>query len=145
METRVLEFVRGVTGAMGLSLEADVEQTPDGTRINLHGDDGSVLLERRAEPLQALQSLVDAVFRDRDRGARVLVDCLGFRRDKDLELRQMAWFLADRAKSTGEEQQVGPLNAYERRLVHLAVAEVPGVASESIGDAAQKIVIISRR
>ena len=145
METRILEFVRGVTGAMGLSLEADVEQTPDGTRINLHGDDGSVLLERRAEPLQALQSLVDAVFRDKDRGARVLVDCLGFRRDKDLELRQMAWFLADRAKSTGEEQQVGPLNAYERRLVHLAVAEVPGVASESIGDAAQKIVIISRR
>jgi spoIIIJ-associated protein len=55
----------------------------------------------------------------------------------------MAKFLAEKAKSTGAEQSIGPLNAYERRLVHLAVAEVPGVTSESIGDAAVKTVTIS--
>jgi spoIIIJ-associated protein len=40
-------------------------------------------------------------------------------------------------------QEMGPLNPYERRIVHLAIAEDPGVTSESIGDAFMKTVIIS--
>jgi spoIIIJ-associated protein len=40
-------------------------------------------------------------------------------------------------------QEMGPLNPYERRIVHLAIAEAPGVTSESIGDAFMKTVIIS--
>jgi spoIIIJ-associated protein len=48
-------------------------------------------------------------------------------------------------KQTGADQQLGPLNPYERRLVHLAVAEVPGVTTESIGDAFSKTVHISLR
>ena len=70
---------------------------------------------------------------------------MDFRRGKDNELRQMAKFLAEKAKTSGVEQSIGPLNAYERRLVHLAVAEVPGVTSESIGDAAVKTVTITRK
>jgi spoIIIJ-associated protein len=42
-------------------------------------------------------------------------------------------------------QEMGPLNPYERRIVHLAIAEDPGVSSESIGDAFMKTVIISAR
>jgi spoIIIJ-associated protein len=57
----------------------------------------------------------------------------------------MAKFLAGKAKETGLDQQLGPLNPYERRIVHLAVAEVPGVTSESIGDAFSKTVHISPR
>jgi predicted RNA-binding protein Jag len=57
----------------------------------------------------------------------------------------MEMFLVDITKTTGVEQQIGPLNAYERRIVHLVVNEDPAVASESIGDAAQKTVIISKR
>jgi len=86
------------------------------------------------------------VVRDQlDGKQRVQVDCLGFRRGKDAELRQMARFLAERAKRTGLEQKLGPLNPYERRVVHLAVAEDPTVASESIGDAFMKTVLISAR
>ena len=55
----------------------------------------------------------------------------------------MAKLLAEKAKLTGVEQSIGPLNAYERRLVHLAVAEIPDVTSESIGDVAVKTVTIS--
>ena len=146
LDSKVVEFLRQVTAAMGLSVTPEVERTAEGIRINLSGDDGSALLAHRGEPLQALQHLIDAMFRD-DMGAngRVLLDSMGYRRDKDTELRQMAKFLADKAKSTGVEQQIGPLNSYERRLVHLTVAEDPAVASESIGDAAMKTVIISKR
>ena len=57
----------------------------------------------------------------------------------------MARFLANKAKDTGLDQQIGPLNPYERRLVHMAAAEVPGVFTESIGDAFTKTVTISIR
>jgi spoIIIJ-associated protein len=55
----------------------------------------------------------------------------------------MALFLGEKAKTTGLAQEVGPLNPYERRIVHLAVSEIDGVSSESIGDAFEKTVIIS--
>lgn len=143
--TQVVDFLRRVTTAMGLGLEPHLEAVEDGYRIDLQGEGGDVLLWRRGEPLGALQHLVEASFRRQLGESRIHLDCLGFRKDKDAELRQMARFLADRAKQTGTEQQIGPLNPYERRIVHLAVAEDPTVASESIGDAHLKTVIISAR
>ncbi len=55
----------------------------------------------------------------------------------------MARYMIDKAKSSGLAQEIGPLNPYARRLVHLTVAEDPQVTSESIGDAFLKTVIIS--
>jgi spoIIIJ-associated protein len=68
---------------------------------------------------------------------------MGYRKSKDAELRQMALFLGKKAKSTGLAQEIGPLNPYERRIVHLAVGEIEGLSTESIGDAFEKTVIIS--
>lgn len=142
----IVEFVERAVSAMGLALKATVETTPDGVRINLEGEDGEVLLRRKGEGLQALQHIVKMAFR-RQLGDehRVVVDCLGFRKDKDAELRQMARFLADKVKRTKIQEEIGPLNPYERRIVHLAVAEDSAVVSESIGDALMKTVIISVR
>jgi spoIIIJ-associated protein len=137
-------FVEKVVAAMGLSLKAEAEQMDDGLRINLTGDDGSLLIRRQGEVLAALQHVVAAVFRpDTDERRRLVVDCLGYRKGKDAELRQMATFLAQKARETGLAQEIGPLNPYERRIVHLAVGEIESVSSESIGDAFEKTVIIS--
>ena len=144
LTTEITDFVLGVVGAMGLTLTAVVEETPEGTRIDLQGEDGGVLVRGSGEGLQALQHIVATTFR-RQLGDdnRILLDCNGFRREKDLELQQMARFIAEKAKTTGVPQEMGPLNPYERRIVHLAIAEDPTVTSESIGDAFMKTVIIS--
>ena len=143
---RLVDFVQSVTDAMGLDLTATVNETPDGPRVNLEGEDGEVLIRHKGEALQALQHIASTVFRpELPENKRLVVDCLGFRRDKDIELRQMALFLGEKAKRTGLEQQLGPLNAYERRIVHMAVAEQGLSETESIGDAAMKVVIITPR
>src|SRR5215208_8095971 len=131
---------------MGVQLKATIEETPEATRINLEGEDGGILIRRGGEGLQALQHLVATAFR-RQLGDdnRIVIDCNGFRRDKDAELRQMARFVAEKARSSGIPQEVGPLNPYERRIVHLAIAEDPAATSESIGDAFMKTVIISSK
>jgi spoIIIJ-associated protein len=131
---------------MGLELVPSIEETQEGTRINLEGEDGGVLVRRGGEGLQALQHVVATAFRKQlGDDNRIVIDCNGFRKDKDAELRQMARFIADKARSTSVPQEMGPLNPYERRIVHLAIAEDPSVTSESIGDAFMKTVIIAAR
>jgi spoIIIJ-associated protein len=142
----ITEFLQNVVGAMGLALTPTVEDTPDGTRINLEGEDGGVLVRRDGEGLQALQHLAATAFRRQlGENGRIVIDCNGFRKDKDAELRQMALHLAGKARSTGVSQEMGPLNPYERRIVHLAIAEDLTATSESIGDAFMKTVIISTK
>jgi spoIIIJ-associated protein len=144
--SRLIDFVKSVTSAMGVSLEATVEDTPDGPRVNLSGEESDVLLSHKAEGLHALQHITSVIFRDElPDHQRVVVDCMSYRRDKDAELRQMALFLGERAKRSGLEQKLGPLNAYERRIVHMAVAEQGLAETESIGDAAVKTVIITAK
>ena len=146
LTSQIAEFVQRVVDAMGVTLTTRIEETPEATRINLEGEDGGVLIRRGGEGLQALQHLVATAFRKKlGDDNRIVIDCNGFRRDKDAELRQMARYMADRARTMGAPQEMGPLNPYERRIVHLAIAEDPTVSSESIGDAFLKTVIISAK
>ena len=142
----IVEFLNRFTAALGIKATVHVEQTPDGPRINIAGDEAELLVRHRGEPLKALQHVVDMAYgRSLPDETRVFVDALEYRKGKDLELRQMAKLLAEKVRQTGVDQQLGPLNPYERRLVHLAVAEVAGVTTESIGDAFSKTVHISLR
>jgi spoIIIJ-associated protein len=145
LTTQIADFVQRVVDAMGVSVTTQIESSPEATRINLEGEDGGILVRRGGEGLQALQHLVATTFRKQlGDDNRIVIDCNGFRRDKDAELRQMAKFMAEKARGTGP-QEMGPLNPYERRIVHMAIAEDPTVSSESIGDAFLKTVIISAK
>jgi len=142
----VVDFLERLTKAFGINATVAREETADGPRLNLEGEEAELLARHRGEPLKALQHIVDSAFgRDIRDERRVFIDALGYRKGKDVELRQMAKLLAEKAKQSGMDQQLGPLNPYERRLVHMAVAEVPGVTTESIGDAFSKTVLISLR
>src|SRR3954451_13571423 len=142
----IVEFLNRVITAYGIAATVEVEETPDGPRLNLVGDEAELLVRHRGEPLRALQHIVDSSYgRGLEGDKRVFVDALEYRKGKDIELRQMAKFLAEKARVSGVDQQLGPLNPYERRLVHMAVAEVPGATTESVGDAFSKTVLISLR
>jgi spoIIIJ-associated protein len=146
VQEKVEGFMKDVLAAMGLSLDVKVRETADGIRVELSGEGGEVLLRRKAEALDALQQIVNTGFRRELQDDRsFVVDCMDYRKAKDAELRQMARFVMEKAKTTGMPQEMGPLNPYSRRLVHLTVAEDPQMTSESIGDAYLKTVIISAR
>lgn len=146
VEEQVRTFVGEVVAGMSLTLDVAVERLADGLRVNLTGPDAEPLLRRRGEALDALQHVINVVFRDAlPAGQRLVVDCHGFRRAKDRELQQMARFLMEKVRATGLPQELGPLNSYARRLVHLEVATAPDLVSESQGEGATKRVIISRR
>ena len=142
----IVEFLTRVAAAFGIRTPVDVEQTADGPRLNLSGEEAEILVRHRGEPVKALQHVVDMAFgRALADDRRVFVDALAYRKGKDIELRQMARLLAEKARETGLDQQLGPINPYERRIVHMAVADIPGATTESVGDAFSKTVLISSR
>lgn len=144
LQERVRQFTLDTLAALGLSLDVTIDDTPDGIRVEISGDGGEALLRRRAEALDALQVIVNTAFRRELKDDRsFVVDCLGYRKAKDAELRQMTRFVMEKVKLNGMAQEMGPLNPYARRIVHLTVAEDPALTSESIGDAFLKTVIIS--
>ena len=146
LNERVRDFMRRTLEAMGLTLDVAVTEEPDRIRIDISGEGGEGLLRRKGEALDALQQIVNTAYRRHLKDDRsFVVDCLGYRQGKDAELREMAKYIMEKAKSSGTPQEMGPLNPYARRLVHLTVAEDPTMSSESIGDAFLKTVIISVR
>ena len=146
LHDRVRRFTLDTIGALGLSLDVSVTETADAIRVEISGEGGEALLRRRAEALDALQLIVNTAFRREVNGDRsFVVDCLDYRRAKDAELRQMTRFVMEKVKTNRSQQEMGPLNPYARRIVHLTVAEDPELASESIGDAFLKTVIISMK
>lgn len=142
---RVKAFVERAIVGMGLRLDTDIHDGGDHVLVELTGDDPEPLLRRKGEGLDALQHVLNSVFRHEVGEKRLVVDCDGFRKAKDREVRQMAKFLIDKARSSGVPQQIGPLNSYARRLVHLEVSEAGDVQSASQGDGANKVVVIRRK
>src|SRR5215468_4843220 len=144
--TPIVDFLNRFAAALQIETPVDVEMTADGPRLNYSGEQAEILVRHRGEPLKALQHVVDMSFgRNFSGEQRIFVDALAYRKGKDIELRRMAKYLAEKARDSGLDQQLGPLNPYERRIVHMAVAEVPGVTTESIGDAFSKTVLIQLR
>ena len=90
----IVDFLTRFLAALGVKTSVTVEETADGPRVNLSGDEAEVLVRHRGEPLKALQHVVDMAYgRAQPDDKRVFVDALGYRQDKDIELQHMAKFL----------------------------------------------------
>jgi len=119
---------------------------PDGDLpmlIDIHGDDLSVLIGRRAETLNALQYLLSLVIsKEATHWVQVIVDVEGYRARRERQLRQLARRMADQAIRTGKRQMLEPMSAAERRIIHLELREHAEVKTESIGDEPNRKVSI---
>ncbi len=139
----VREFMEQMVEHLDWELGVDVvESDPEVLRIVLSGDDRELVIGNGAEILDVFQYLANRIFgRDLD-DRRLVVDCDGYRARKELELQEIAARVSERVKQTGEEEELSRMNPYERRVVHLAVAEIEGVSTESEGEGVMKRVVI---
>ena len=137
------EFVEGLLASM--ELEADVSTRLEEERavIDVTGDDLGVLIGRRGQTLDALQEVTRTAVQRRLRSrVRLLVDVEGYRSRRRESLTEYARSMARRAMERGTEIELEPMNAYERKLVHDAVAEIDGASSYSEGEEPNRKVIV---
>jgi spoIIIJ-associated protein len=137
--------------ASGLDLTAQVTaDDADGLVLAFDGPDAHLLAARRGQVLDALQllatySLRGASHRSGPRPPRLTCDADGYRAKRKATLYQMAHALADEVKSSGQEAVLDPLSPLERRIVHTALADDPGVMTYSEGEEPDRYIIISPR
>jgi spoIIIJ-associated protein len=137
------EFLSGLLESM--DLDAEVESTVDETSafIDVNGESLGVLIGRRGQTLDALQELARTAVQRRLRSrVRLLVDVEGYRARRRASLADYARAIAERAKDRGTEIELEPMTAYERKIVHDAVAEIDGASSFSEGEEPNRKVVV---
>ena len=139
------EFLLGVLERMGISADIDIKDDTDKTVLEIQTKDTEVVIGRRGVVMDALQHLVNkVVYRDRsgDRGKPLVVDAGGFR-DKQVErLRSLAQRMGEKALQTKQIVELQPMTPHDRRIVHMAIAEMPGLSSRSEGEGDERHILV---
>ncbi len=121
-----------------------VSETEDALELNLTGPHLGGLIGRRGEVLDSIQYLTSlTVNLGRDGYCRVSLDAEGYRAKREQTVRRMTERMAEKVLKYHRSFALDPMNAYERRLVHAACAEIPGVSSHSVGEGAERHVVLS--
>jgi spoIIIJ-associated protein len=137
------EFVTGLVGAMNLEADVASHVEEDTAYVDVTGDDLGVLIGRRGQTLDAVQEITRTAVQRRVRArVRLMVDVEGYRQRRRQSLAEYAKSMARRAKERGTEIELEPMNAYERKIVHDAVAEVDGATSFSEGEEPYRKVVV---
>lgn len=144
---RLMGLLRDTLQAMELEVSAQVRtDTPEELVVDLEGRDVAILIGRGGQTLDALQFLVGiATKHDRVPNQRLILDAEQYRERHAETLRRKALEYARQVKETGEEAVLDPQPARDRRIIHTALANDPGVYTYSEGEGEDRHVVISPR
>lgn len=140
------EFLLGVLERMGISADIDIKDDQDKTILEIQTKETEAVIGRRGVVMDALQHLVNkVVYRDRSTGERtkpLVVDAGGFR-DKQLDrLRALAQRMGEKALETKQIVALQPMTPHDRRIVHMAIAEMTGLSSRSEGEGEDRHILV---
>lgn len=139
----VVDFTNQLFESSGLNLRASVEQSEDGARIEIRGEDIAVLLGHHAELLDAIEYLGNRVLaRSVGEETRVVFDSGNYRERREKELQLMAEKAAEKVRASGVPFSFDPMGPNERRILHLALVDDQTVKTESRGNGADRRVTI---
>jgi len=149
------EVLSGLLERMGFQVEVMETEPPvpaapsSGTVVafDIRGDDLGVLIGRRGQTLSSLQYLINLmVNRHLQDPAVIVVDVEGYRARRYQSLRGLAQRMADRVRSSGQPVTLEPMNAAERRIIHMALQDYRDVTTQSVGEGdSRKVSIVPRR
>lgn len=137
---RIVSFI--VDGA-----SVAVETQHDSISLTVEGGNSAILIGKHGRTLDAIQYLVQKiVHKEKKTRLRISVDVEGYRDRRKASLTQLALRLGEKAKRSGKPATISPMNAYDRRIVHIALKDDNGVRTQSMGTKSyRKLVIYPQR
>ena len=136
----------GVTASVMLHTEPFVEGEEDVAPIalDIKGDDLGILIGWRRQTLSCLQYIVRLIITHQRRAwVPIVIDVEGYKQRRYESLQTLAWRIAEQVKVTGVPFTFEPMPAYERRIIHLALADQPNVTTHSVGEGEARKVVVS--
>jgi spoIIIJ-associated protein len=136
------DYLEGLLDIADLDGDIDIDVENDRAAVAIVGGKLNHLVGNGGEVLDALQELTRlAVQTSTGDRSRLMLDIEGFRSGRKSELKKLAEKMAEKAKSTGEEIRLEPMNAFERKVIHDTIQDL-GLSSESEGEDPDRFVVI---
>ncbi|MBE6417178.1 MAG: single-stranded DNA-binding protein [Akkermansiaceae bacterium] len=121
-----------VLSSLGFTYAIRTEESEDGINLFIDSKEAAYLIGDDGDRLDDLQYLINRLVQAQQANApRVRVDCNLYRTKSEAKLLRRARARAERVLQTGTPLHMEKLNAYQRRLVHQELADIPGIATES--------------
>ncbi len=141
----LLEMPGSVSISSGFPVEG-LEATEDCITLDIDGEDLGILIGRRGQTLACIQYVVRLITCHKTQTSLpIMVDVGGYKRRRCEALRALAWRMAERVIARKVPFTLEPMPAFERRIIHLALADEPQVTTESTGvGEARKVVILPK-
>src|SRR5580658_3908 len=136
------DYIEGLLDVADLDGDIDMDVEGDRAVVSVVGATLDELVGRRGEVLEALQELTRlAVHQQTGARTRMMLDVGGYRQRRRAELAEAGKDAADEVRRTGEAKRMWPMNPFERKIVHDAVAAA-GLRSESEGEEPDRRVVV---
>lgn len=142
---RALEFAQGVAEASGMDMTAVVAKNEaEGVTIAFTGPDSRFFVGRAGQVLDSLQYLaLLSVHKRGNSRFHITFDADNYRVRREQTLKNLATELAQQVEATGQEAVLDPLSPLERRIVHQALSEFPGIRTYSEGEEPERYIVIA--
>jgi spoIIIJ-associated protein len=122
-------------------IEDEESETP--VILDIKGEDLGILIGRRGQTLACLQYIVRLIVTQKVKiHTPIVIDVEGYKQRRYLALQSLAQRIAEQVASRNTPFTLEPMPAYERRIIHLTLAEHSGVTTESTGAGEMRKVVI---
>jgi spoIIIJ-associated protein len=141
-EARAL--VARIVGTLGVDAEVAAREDPEAIVVTCSGPDVGLLIGRHGQTIDAMQYLLNVIaYRAHgDEKKDVVVDAAGYRARRQATLETLAERVADRVRESGEREELEPMTAVERKVVHLHLKDAAGVGTTSEGTEPNRYVVV---
>jgi spoIIIJ-associated protein len=137
------KLMSGLLERIGVKAEVDVVFEEGDLHLEIKGDQEGILIGRHGRTLDSFQFLINRMVNKRlETPVRIVLDINNYRKRKTENLRKMAILVGEKVKSKGHPLTIGPFDAHDRRLIHIALKEDPAVRTESLGEGTVKKITI---
>jgi len=137
-ENPVAQFLDKALSIYPLEITYSIKKKNDIIHLIFEGNDKHLLLRKDGSLLLAFQHILNKISPQ-----KIQADCEFYRKNKERQLREYAQHVAQHVHETGSDELLDMMNPYERRIVHIAVNQIPGITTESMGDGFLKQIKIS--
>jgi len=136
-DDQVSQFLNKVLSIFPLDIKYQIKRKNDIIYLIFDGVDKNFLLRKDGALLMAFQHILNKISSE-----KVQADCEFYRKRKERRIREYVQQVANHVHETGKDEILDMMNPYERRIVHIAVNQIPGLTTESIGEGFLKRVKI---
>ncbi|HKC77492.1 MAG TPA: R3H domain-containing nucleic acid-binding protein, partial [Gaiellaceae bacterium] len=137
-------LVARIVETIGVDAEVVAREEAEAIVVTCSGPDVGLLIGRHGQTIDAIQYLLNAVAwrAHREERKEVVVDAAGYRARRKATLESLALRVADRVRDSGEPEELEPMTAVERKVVHLRLKDVAGVGTSSEGMEPTRYVVV---